>query len=410
MRPPFRSLTARLTPMLGALRSSSARGGALPVAAAPTVPSVEIPITVFTEDEIQRTRYFAQGQFLARQDNWAELGRLIRTCDSQRLRTPGGQPVADIIADGARADAVESAADAVRRGDVRAAHAPIDALEDVLAELSEDHGVALVVARAHLDIGGVWHGDGPTDAVPAARKSAFLGHFRAAARIIDRFDPFACDAPSLAQARCALLPADPRPNRRVSDDFEDLIDLDPHAAGNLRAFGRNLLPRAFGTYEALDSEARRTAARTCDVWGVGGYVWVQMDALALDPMAFRRLDAELFVEGLHDILDVCPDQHTANLFAAYTGLTLTGNAAPGSARQRLAQCFDWIVRDHLREIHPMIWATSATAANPARVKGAEDGVRRGQVRALSALAEHFAAEIATGSRICFGSDGFQITS
>jgi hypothetical protein len=236
-----------------------------------------------------------------------------------------------------------------------------------------------------------------------------MANFRSAGRIIDHFDIFECDAPTLAQARCALLAADPRPSQRVADDYEDLIDLDPLNSHHMRALGRHLLPRWYGSYEVLDAEARRTAARTRDLWASGGYVWVYLDALALDPMAFRRMDAELFVEGMHDILACCPDQHIANVMAAYTGLTLSGKAEPGSARARIAGCFDWIVRDHLTEIHPMVWASAPTAANEARVKGAEDGARRGRVRALSALAEHFAADIRAGARICFSSEGLQIT-
>ena len=408
--PPMRSFTARLSPVLQALR---------PVAspAAPTrrprpepgPANIEIAVRDLTRDELEATRVFAQGQHLARQENWVELGRLVRTFDTQRRRTSGGRSLADLLAAGARADAVEAGRDAVRRGDVRAANDPIEALEEVLRELCEDHGVATVVARAHMDIGQAWLGDSPRDAVPAARKAAFLGHHRAAARIVDRFDPFLLDAPGLAALRCGLLDADSRPSLRMADDYEDLIDLDPQNDGALRQFGRHLLPRWYGSYEALDAEARRTAARTGEVWGAGAYTWIYFDAVALDPMAFRRLDAEFFVEGLHDILDRRDDQHTANVMAAYTGLTLSGMAAPGSARGRIADCFDWILRDHLREIHPLVWAAAPAASHEKPVKGTEDGTRRGRVRALSAIAEHFAADILAGGRVVFSDDGPQVT-
>ena len=48
----------------------------------------------------------------------------------------------------------------------------------------------------------------------------------------------------------------------------------------MRAFGEALLPARYGGYDMLDSEARRTAAHTDDIWGAGGYVWVYLDALA----------------------------------------------------------------------------------------------------------------------------------
>ncbi|MFZ5964608.1 hypothetical protein ACOXXX_16805 [Thalassococcus sp. BH17M4-6] len=408
---PLRALSARISPMIDALRAPSPRPRTVPVSAgpAPILPSIDIPVRELGDDEVQRARYFAQGQFLARQEDWAELGRLIRTFDQQRLKTSGGAPVPELLARGARADAVEVAREAARRGDARAAHLPVQALEEVYAELGEDHGVALVVARTHLEIGREWHGGGPTHDLSEARKSLFLAHLGAAARIIDRFDAFERDAPSLAALRCDLLAAETAAQDRVADDYEDLIDLDPLCPRHMRALGRDLLPDRYGSYATLDAEARRTAARTADIWGHGGYAWVYFDALALDPAAFRGLDAELFVEGLHDILATRTDQHMANVLAAYTGLALSGRSARGSARARVADCFNWIVCDHLREIHPMIWAAAPTAANAAHVKGAEDGARRGRVRALSALAEHFASEIRAGHRIVFDPSGLTIT-
>ncbi len=409
--PPMRSLSVHVGPRVEALWSvfSAATAAPRPGNTPPRAPNLSIETCESTPEVRETARYFAQGQFLARQDDWTELGRLIRTFDHQRVTTSGGTPVSDVLALGARADAVDSGRDAVRRGDVHGAHAPLAALEQIYADHARDHGIGVVVALAHIDLGWTWRGEGWAQDIPAARLAAFHAHFRAASGIIDRFDAFELDAPSVAAARCALLAADLRPSQRVADDYEDVIDLDPESPRHMRSFGNHLLPRWFGSYEELELQARRTVARTRDVWGVGAYAWVHFDALAVDPGVFRRLDAELMVEGLHDILARRPDQHTVNLLAAQTGLTLARATAPGSARARVCGCFDWIVRDHLREVHPIVWAAALPHAGAPPRAGCVETVARGRARALSTLAEHFAPEIRRDRKIRFAPDGLHIT-
>ena len=61
-----------------------------------------------------------------------------------------------------------------------------------------------------------------------------------------------------------------------------------------------------------------------------------------------------------------PDQHIANALAAYCALTMAPNGdleqlsqAGQQARKELHGCFDWIVRRHLREVHPLVWSEAA---------------------------------------------------
>ena len=415
------TLPTRLSPLLSGLKTV-AQGQAHPLRMMmrglgqepdehipPLLPRLVIPMRDSTEDMVTYNRYFEQGQFLSRQENWAELGKLIRNFDRRRIGTPGGTPVSEVLAAGARADAVTAAVNAVAHFDEAGARVPLNALEDVLEDNSEDHGVALVVALAHIDIGLTWRGDCPVSKLPTLNKGAFHAHFKAAARILDRFNAFELDAPSLSAARCALLAADPSPDRRVADDYEDLIDLDPANPHHMRALGLVLLPRRFGSYPRLEAEARRTALRTRDLWGAGGYTWVYLDALATDSGAFSSVDGELFVEGLHDILTRHPDQHTANLMAAFTGHRLSQHVDDGSAYARIARCFDWIVKDHLREVHPLMWMDSDHQNRPPAPQPHDREVqKRGRVRALSALAEHFAPEIRAGNRVMFETGGITI--
>lgn len=416
------TLTNRIAPLFAPLRQATTPG--LPALKAlaraklddmadehipPLLPRLVIPMRDKTEHMQAYNKHFEQGQFLSRQENWAELGQLIRTFDKQRVTTPGSIPAADVLAAGARSDVVRAGVEAVARMDEAGARLPLNALQEVLEENSEDHGVALVIARAHIDIAWSWSGYHRSGAITPVQKGAFHAHFRAARRIIDRFDAFELDAPTLAATRCALLAGERNPTARVADDYEDLIDLAPENPKHMRRFGLHLLPQWFGSYEQLDTQARRTTERTRDLWGVGAYCWVYLDALSVDDGAFDHLDADLFVEGMHDILKRRPDQHTANLFAAFTGHMVSGLCDPGSPRERVSSCFDWIVHDHLREVHPLIWMHAAGALHPpAPLADDRDKQKQGRVCALSTLAEHFALEIRNGNRVVFGETGITI--
>jgi hypothetical protein len=206
--------------------------------------------------------------------------------------------------------------------------------------------------------------------------------------------------------RCAVLEAVPNPGLRAADDFEDLIDLAPRVVDHYTALGRVMRPGACGSWAMLEHEARRTAERTRDLWGSGAYALVYIGALEVDAGAVRRLDAELMVEGLHDLLARQPGQHMANRLAAFCGLTLGGPSQPGTARRRIADCLGWIAQDHLRELHPRVWAL---AALPGRASDAaaepRDLVRRGRIRAMSSLAEFYAPALEGGRRLIFGPEG-----
>jgi hypothetical protein len=122
------------------------------------------------------------------------------------------------------------------------------------------------------------------------------------------------------------------------------------------------------------------------------------------------LDDAFFIEGLHDILRLNPTQHQVNLLAAYCAMM--GRAAPVACpdatrtRDRIAACAEWIVRDHLTEVHPLVWAHAAAGFdNGLRVRSprrfAADGLRD----ALGFIAGIFDPEIAAGRHIVFTPDG-----
>ncbi|MDU8911130.1 hypothetical protein [Aestuariicoccus sp. MJ-SS9] len=374
-------------------------------------PAISIPVVAQPKTLRARAAHVKKGRHLARQESWNTLAKLIRTADRRRLAVGDGALVAELLAAGARADAMEAAREAVSRSDPLGARYPVSSLEAAIEDDASDVALALVLALAHIDVARLWCGADGLPPVIEDQHRAYSGHLADAARLIAPFDPLELDSPLLASLRCRLLAADLRPRDRVADDYEDLIDLAPNTPGPLRALGRDLLPRRFGNYEMLDTEARRSAARTGDVWGQGGYAWVYLDALALDPGALRRIDAELFVAGLHDIVERCGDQHTINVLAAFTGLSMSSKGDRRPARIRIAACFDWIARDHLREVHPLVWDAAPTPgtadAGPQDLAGQ---IARGKSRALSTLADHFALEIAAGQRIEFHPEGLRVLS
>lgn len=356
-----------MTPVGSGVLGRLARGRSAPLPMVEPVAAADWPVDLpplgdTTAEDTIACDWMERGRRLARQEAWEEIGREIRRQDRARASTPAGAGLAQFLAAGARADVVLPVQQALSDPGLMSAHAPrggVKALEEVLEDHPDDYGVALVVAHTHVDIGWAWRGHGWISEVPERHWDAFHHHFDRASEILDAFDPFEHDSPSLAAARCALLSASDNPRDRVRDDYEDLIDLDPGNPLHMRALGNHLLPRWFGSYEMLEAEARRTAHRTRDVWGVGGYAWVQLDAIAADPGVLKRLDVALFLRGLHDILSRRRDPHHANQIAAFCAETL---AQPryhedpiGLVADDLRSALDWIVPGYLLEVHPMVW-------------------------------------------------------
>ena len=380
------NLSSMIRKARGTRSGGAAHRTVLNIDAVGTAPKSNLPICHSSDEEDHHHALFEAGLYMARQDAWATLGDRIREADANRALTPGGVPEAEILAEGARADAVTAATRAVGLGDELGAVSIMNDMQLVLEETPQDHGVAYVVAMAHIDIGWAWRGEGWRKDIPAAHRAAFFRHFRNATALIDPYDAFELDSPMLASVRCASLAAEGQARSRASDDYEDLIDLAPGVAKYMRALGNHMLPRWFGSYERLEHEARRTMERTSDIWDNGGYTWTYFDALTVDPDAFALLDANLFCRGLKDILMRRTDQHTVNNFAAFTGTALEPEGVNQRARALIADCFDWIVTDHLREIHPRIWY-AAKGVWATRLED-QDRLAKGRQRAIAALDRH----------------------
>lgn len=370
-----------------------------------------LPSMPVTDEEMARAAYQDLGQKLARQEMWEELGQQIREADSRRAATPGGESAALLLTFGARGDVVAVAEDSLHDGAVPSPDG-INALEAIWLENPGDYAIALVVALAHVDLAWAWRNTPPRgDIIEAQRRTQ--DHFDRAADILEPHCGFTEDAPSLAAAQCALMPGlgDAREGR-IADHFEDLIDLDPASPRQMRALGVALLPARQGSYRELELEARRTAARSGDIWGAGAYAWVYFDALALDAGALKTLDPVFFMDGLRDILRHSPDQHTANLLAAFCAVSMRDDPAIPPAhrtvRTQLRDCLSWILRDHLHELHPLIWTQALHRPGDTALPSRRALITEGRQTALRAIAAQFADDITDGESIAFSPAGMYL--
>lgn len=423
------SALAAFTPMVGALKSRLGFARRVRPALAPAPPLhpglprhappeafLSIPVLDQSPDDQACRQTHLRGQFLARQERWDELALEITSADRARATTPGGMPIADLLAYGARSDVIQGVEHALQDGRT-AGDAPlidgIAALEAVQRDHAHEPVIALIVALAHIDVGWAWRGTGWETVVPESNRRRCGAHFDRAQHLLSPLCGLELDSPLLAAARCALLAGQRDPQARIADDYEDLIDLDPHNHRHMRALGNHLLPRWFGDYPQLEQEARRTAARTQDIWGAGGYAWVYFDAIATDEQACAQVNVDFFIDGLRDILKARPDQPMVNLLSAYCAVALQHGLGLSSVadlpRMQIADCASWLIRDHLRELHPMVWAHAADGFdNNSRVTSLARFAARGRAEALQIIAEQFRDDINRGQRVTFTANGPQL--
>ncbi|CUH80327.1 hypothetical protein TRM7557_02838 [Tritonibacter multivorans] len=378
-----------------------------------TLPEARAEGTGETQAAIDR------GQFLARQDRWEELLTALIEADTARTHLPNGSALAELLAFGARCDVVNGLEHALREGCT--ADDPITlngvmALERVRLELARAPLMTAVVAQTHIDFGWAFQTAARASSTPEAFDTRAQAHFDRAAALLGELDATANTSPLVLSARCALFSGQPATADQVADTYGALIALAPQNARHMRAFGNHLLPRWHGSYDRLETEARRIANRTAEHWGAAGYAWVYFDALALDPEACADMDLQLFLDGIADIVErgaeADVDQETVNLLAAYCLVTLRTRSASEMAAatyDEIAESAHWLVRNHLQELHPMVWAHAERGfANNIGVSSLRRFTDHGRQTAHAALATLFAAEIDAGQRVVFSPEGLQL--
>ncbi|MAU51135.1 MAG: hypothetical protein CMN17_01920 [Roseovarius sp.] len=360
-----------------------------------------LPSLPASDEDHARAQHVGLGQRLARQEDWEILARRVAAADRARRRTPGGAPVAGLLAQGARADLLAAARDAIGDGREDGGRAVLD---PVLREHPDCYPVALVAALAHMDIAHLWQSRGGAEDRAQMRAQQLR-----AETLLAPFDAAALDAPALAAAQCALLAEGPAPRPIVAEAHERLIALDPGTPGHMRALGAALLPAQRGSHAEIERAARRCAAATSGHWGAGGYALVWADALARDPAGLGTVDASRFARALRDIAERQPDQHVINRLGAFCALTMAPSRLqlrPGSAAARacarIHACLDWLVSDHLRELHPRFWADALAESGGGTAPAARRArLQRGRQAALYAIATRFAEDLSDGQALAF---------
>ncbi len=414
----FRALNAHFSAFPTANAPESCATETALAEALPDQGQLNIPVAQLGSEDLVGRASIEHGRHLARQDRWAELADEMRAADDARTTAPDGMPIADLLAFGARSDVVLAAEHALSDGKAISDYDLLGGIAELESEMSEhadDPMIAAIVALAHIDLAWAWRGTAMDATLPPLHRSRCAAHFDRAAAILPDCRKTAPNSPLIAAASCALLAGQRKATARVSDEYERLITLDPQNHRHMRAMGSHLLPRWFGSYEELEVQALRNAARTQTVWGAGGYTWVQFDAIALDEEACARVDVEYFLEGLRDIARRRPDQQMINMLSAYCAITLQNgpglNEKADLVRSQIREAANWLIRDHLTELHPLIWAHAANGFNNSvRINSPERFAARGQRHAMRAIADLFREELGSGKDVTFTPTGLQFTT
>lgn len=413
----FRAAAARISGSRKQIAPDRRAQNAVAAATLADTGQLNIPVAQLGPSDLIGRDVIERGRYLARQDLWTQLSAEMHAADAAREAAPGGLPIADLLAFGARSDVVLAAEHALTDGKAISDYdllGGIAELENELREHPDDPMIGLVVALAHVDLAWAWRGTAWETTLPPLHRSRCAAHFDRAAAILPNCRRAAPNSPAVAAADCALLAGQRKTQARVADQYEKLIALDPRNHRHMRAMGSHLLPRWFGSYQELELQALRNAAQTQDIWGAGGYTWVQFDAIALDEEACARVDVEYFIEGLRDIVQRQSDQQTINLLAAYCAITLQNGLGLDEradlARTQIGEAADWLIRDHLTELHPLIWAHAADGFNNSvRINSPERFAARGQRDALRAISNLLRDELGSGKSVTFTPNGMQFT-
>lgn len=233
-----------------------------------------------------------------------------------------------------------------------------------------DHMLSTLVARLHLDIGWAWRGDGYADSVTALEWSHMHQHYEAAEKWLARFTEDGITSPYVAHAAHILarhLGDDGRQMRKIYDVWRTL---DPGNPNMYAEHAFHLLPRWFGSYQELETEARKAAASTMGTpIGAAPYAWMLQTLIDCEPEALAIVDQEFFLESISDIVRLAPDATGANsILREYSELWLsrgifeTDEQNMQQVRNLAENVCRQVARNHLSAIDLSVWQGKAMSA------------------------------------------------
>jgi len=387
--------------------------------------TIRIDVDNDTAEDSARAAHFDMALTLTRQDDWTRLAELLRLHDGRRSITPSGRAVTDLILDGAAHDlgtAISACGSGGTPGrttvdDLRYA---LSSYEDMHREQPDDWARAVIAAEAHMAVA--------RQVARSARQrraadttAAFVAHAQErAAALLDTCAPSDDPAPALLLARARLALGSADLGGSAETHLRQAIAIAPGYATAHSALCIALLPGKNGDLSRLPGVARDAMRTSRRFWGRGGYAWVFMEALQEEPATLATLDADLFLQGINDILDRHPRQFLANLWTSYLGVAMaprTGwSALPPAAeavRADLHAHAGPLMRRHLRKLHPQLWHQSGSLG-PAPAAGApyaptpDQQTVRGADQAFWVIGRQFEKELAKGCTIVVSDRGWQL--
>ena len=175
-----------------------------------------------------------------------------------------------------------------------------------------DAGLAAIAARAHLDVGWAWRGDGYAGEVTRQGWEELQRHYQLAAERIAPFMDGEKLHPSIAHAAHILARQNGDDGREMRNLYDAWRSADPGNPQIYAEHGFHLLPRWFGDYDELAREAHRAGVAETDRLGAAPYFWLYAHVLECEELALTAADPEMFIEGVADHVRLAGTSHEAN--------------------------------------------------------------------------------------------------
>lgn len=389
-------IVSRLFARLGGRGEAVAPNSAVPALreAGALVERVEVPVLRKSPEQDEWREIERGFAALADEGLWISLLDRLRGVDQTRQHFASGRRYADCALAGAITPVTRHLGEPARIDAAAAALAPLTTLH--IGNLN-DYMPAVILARALIEIGWAVRGPLPPSETPREAIEAAMSYFARAEAVLDSFDPILENSPMLAEARYRLAPGVDGGVGYLRDWYEDWADLDPANPNMLATHAGYLCPDWYGDYDEVEREARRAVRRAADSLGPGAYVRFWQAPLEADRAAVSCIDPELFLQGVHKLLEGGHSQALANEFVALLfRLTLPGASdSAGQAeraeavRARLAAGLREVALRHLAELQAPVWGIE------------DDAIRR-------AIAHVFADDLHRGAVLVAGENGLSL--
>lgn len=330
---------------------------------------VLIPTAEEDEESIHNEISKAATQ-LAAQQGWMELADAIAEAEAERRASFGPTRDYGLMSWGARAQLTALLNIAHPSQFEKQIATFIGRIEDAAEKAPDNHILAVLAARSHMDVGWSWRGDGFADEVSRSEWETMGSHYQKAGDFLAPFVEGGPKHPSVCHAAHILarqLGDDGREMRKI---YETWRELDP---GNPMLYGEHgfhLLPRWFGDYEELEREARRAAGATAGSnIGTAPYFWMLSSLMQCETEALVMVDQGLLLESLSDVIAQWPTQAVPNaIFREFSEVYLAHSlsddreARMSPVREMAGTVCRHIAENHLSAINPDVWEGETNGA------------------------------------------------